>query len=160
MSKRSEALAVRLEAGAKALSEFAASLSDAEWQKPVTPDGRKAGIVIHHVADVYPVEIQLTEVLASGQPITGVIMQTIHDMNREHAKEHDTVTKEETLALLAKNSAFAAKAVRALSDAELDNAATVSLYDDAPLTCQFFLEDHPLRHSYHHLAVIKKALGR
>jgi len=28
------------------------------------------------------------------------------------------------------------------------------------LTCQFFLEDHAVRHSYHHLARIRKALGR
>jgi hypothetical protein len=34
----------------------------------------------------------------------------------------------------------------------------VSLNSDAPLTCQFFLEDHPVRHSYHHLAAIRRAL--
>jgi hypothetical protein len=34
----------------------------------------------------------------------------------------------------------------------------VSFYADAPLTCQFFIEDHALRHSYHHLAKIRAAL--
>ena len=34
----------------------------------------------------------------------------------------------------------------------------VSLYEDAPLTCQFVLEDHAVRHSYHHLMLIRKAL--
>jgi len=29
---------------------------------------------------------------------------------------------------------------------------------DAPLTTQFVLEDHAVRHSYHHLARIKAAL--
>jgi hypothetical protein len=48
---------------------------------------------------------------------------------------------------------------RALSDEELDRAATVSLNADAPLTCQFFLEDHAVRHSYHHLARIRAALA-
>ena len=85
---------------------------------------------------------------------------TVHKMNRDHAKENDNVTKEETLALLAKNSAAAAAAIRALSDKELDSAALASLYNNAPLTCQFLLEDHAVRHSYHHLAVIRKALGR
>jgi hypothetical protein len=28
-----------------------------------------------------------------------------------------------------------------------------------PLTCQFFLEDHAVRHSYHHLAGIRAALA-
>jgi hypothetical protein len=81
-------------------------------------------------------------------------------MNRDHAKENDSVTKETALALLASNSAAAAAAIRALSDAELDRAAPVSLNSDAPLTCQFFIEDHPVRHSYHHLAKIRAALAR
>jgi hypothetical protein len=47
-----------------------------------------------------------------------------------------------------------------LSDEDLDRAAKVSLYDDAPLTCQFVLEDHAVRHSYHHLALIRTAVRR
>ena len=80
-------------------------------------------------------------------------------INRDHAEENDNVTKEAALALLKTNSAAAAAAIRAFTDEELDRAAPVSLNSDAPLTCQFFLEDHPVRHSYHHLARIKAALG-
>ena len=69
------------------------------------------------------------------------------------------MTKETALNLLQRNSATAAAAIRALSDAELDRAAPVSLYSDAPLTCQFVLEDHAVRHSYHHLARIRGALN-
>jgi len=53
----------------------------------------------------------------------------------------------------------AAAAIRALPDEQLDRAAPVSLNSDAPLTCQFFLEDHPVRHSYHHLAAIRRAVA-
>ena len=81
-------------------------------------------------------------------------------MNARHAEEHDEVTKAAALELLRRNSAAAAAAIRALSDEELDRAATVSLYADAPLTCQFVLEDHAVRHSYHHLARIRAALKR
>ena len=63
------------------------------------------------------------------------------------------------LELLRRNSALAAAAIRALSDDQLSQAAPVSLYSDAPLTCQFVLEDHAVRHSYHHLARIRKALN-
>jgi hypothetical protein len=87
-------------------------------------------------------------------------MDDIHAMNAKHAAEHAAVTKTAALELLRANSAMAAAAIRALSDEQLTNAATVSLYGDAPLTCQFFLEDHPVRHSYHHLARLKRALGR
>ena len=115
---------------------------------------------MHHVASVYPIEIHLAQVLASGKPIDSVTWDAVHAMNRDHAKENDSVTQEATLALLADNSAAAAAAIRAFSDAELDRAAPVSLNSDAPLTCQFMLEDHAVRHSYHHLARIRAALGR
>ncbi|MBZ5699513.1 MAG: DinB family protein [Acidobacteriia bacterium] len=159
MNNRSEALAARLEAGAKALAAFAAALSETEWQTRVPRDGRKIGVVVHHVASVYPIEIYLAQLLASGKPVTGVDWDAVHAMNRDHAKENDAVTKEATLALLANNSAVAAAAIRALSDVELDRAAPVSLNSDAPLTCQFMLEDHAVRHSYHHLARIRAALA-
>jgi len=35
----------------------------------------------------------------------------------------------------------------------------VSLCGDAPLTAQFFIEDHALRHSFHHLAKMRAAVG-
>ena len=60
---RSEALAVRLEAGAAKLATFAATLSETEWQMRLSKDGRKVGVVVHHVASMYPVEIQLASLV-------------------------------------------------------------------------------------------------
>jgi hypothetical protein len=160
MSNRSEVLAARLEAGATALATMAATLSEEEWQIRLPNDGRKIGVVVHHVASVYPIEVQLARLLAEGKPITGVTWDGIATMNRDHAKENDGITKECALDLLARNSAAAAAAIRTFSDTELDGAAPVSLNSDAPLTCQFMLEDHAVRHSYHHLSGIRSALGR
>jgi hypothetical protein len=159
-SQQAQALADRLEAGARALAAFAATLTDDEWRTPVPHDGRSVGVVVHHVASVYPVEIELAQVLAGGKPMTGVVMDDIHAMNAKHAAEYATVTKAAALELLRTNSAAAAAAIRALTDEQLINAASVSLYSDAPLTCQFFLEDHAVRHSYHHLARLKRTVGR
>src|SRR5690348_10212403 len=160
MSHRSDALADRLEQGASALATFASALTDAQWQTRVPKDGRKIGVVVHHVATMYPLEIQVAGVIASGQPVTGVTWDAIHKINADHAATNNAITKEAALELLRKNSAEAAAAIRALSDEQLDRATTVSLNSDAPLTCQFFLEDHAVRHSYHHLASIKAALAR
>ena len=159
-SQRAEALAIRLENGAADLAAFAATLSEAEWQMRLPTDGRKVGVIVHHVASMYPIEIQLASLLAAGQPITGVTWDAVHTINRDHAKQYDNVAKEAALALLKSNSAAAAVAIRAFADEELDRAAPVSLNSDAPLTCQFFLEDHAVRHSYHHLARIKAAVAR
>ena len=160
MSQRTNALADRLEQGARALATCAATLTDAEWQTRVPKDGRKVGVVVHHVASVYPLEIQLAQTLAEGKPIAGVTWSAVHEMNAGHAKDNDAVTKEAALDLLRRNSAAAAAAIRALTDEGLDRAATVSLSGDAPLTCQFMLEDHAVRHSYHHLAAIRAAVNR
>ena len=158
MSHRSEALAKRLEQGASTLASFASDLSDTEWHSRVPKDGRKVGIVVHHVATMYPLEIQLAQTLAGGQPVAGVTWDVVHEMNAKHAEEHDAVAKEAALDLLRRNSAAAAAAIRTLSDEQLDRAAPVSINGDAPLTCQFILEDHAVRHSYHHLAAIRAAL--
>jgi hypothetical protein len=158
MSKRSYELARRLELGALALEAFASSLTEFEWQSRLPGDGRRIGVVVHHVASVYPVEIQLAETLAKGQPVEGVTVDVVNKMNAAHAKEFDGVSQAETLELLRKNSAAAASAIRVLTDDQLDQAAPVSLYANAPLTCQFILEDHAVRHSYHHLALIRAAL--
>lgn len=161
VSRRAGLLADRLAAGARALADLASTLTDAEWQTPISgTDGRTIGVVVHHVASVYPVEIQLALPLASGKGITGVTNRDIDAMNANHAVEQRAAAQAETIALLRRNSAAAEAAIRALSDEELDGAATVSLYDDAPLTCQFVLEDHAVRHSYHHLALIRAAVRR
>jgi len=157
MSRRSEALAVRLEQGAAALAAYAESLTDAEWRL-TAKDGRTVGVIVHHVASVYPLEIQLAQALANGGPIAGVTWNDVAKGNAGHAHEHANVSKADALKALRENSAKAAAAVRTITDEQLDRANQVSLNSDAPLTCQFFIEDHALRHSYHHLARIKETV--
>jgi len=80
-------------------------------------------------------------------------------MNAKHAQDQASASKAETLELLRSNSKAAAEAVRGFSDEQLDRAAPFSLNAGAPLTSQFVIEDHALRHSWHHLAKIKAALA-
>src|SRR5262249_48203889 len=140
VSRRAEALASVLEKGAASLIAFAEGLSDAEWQTPVPKDGRKIGVVVHHVASMYPLEIGLAQKLAGGGVVDDVTWDNVHAINAQHAREHGTVSKADALALLRKNSAAAAAAVRAIGDADLDRVTPNSMYGNAPLTCQFFLE--------------------
>jgi len=158
MSKRTEALAARLEEGARALAEFAEGLTDAEWQTPILPDGRKAGVIVHHVASMYPIEIELALKLASGEAVAGVTWDDVDAINAAHAMEHRDVTRVEALDLLDRNARAAADAIRGMSDAQLDGAAPLSLNDNVVLTCQFMLEDHAVRHSYHHLTILERQL--
>jgi len=160
MSARSEVLAKSLERGASELAALVERVSEADWLTPLPHDGRPVGVVVHHVANMYPLEIELCQKLAAGGALTDVTWDAVHSINASHAHDHHAVKKAETLALLRKNSAAAAAAIRAMTDAELDRVAPNSLYGNAPLTCQFMLEDHPVRHSFHHLARIRAALDR
>lgn len=158
MKSRAEVLATTLENGAEALATLASRLTPQEWETRLPKDGRKVGVVVHHVASVYPLEIELAQKLAAGGALTDVTWDAVHEMNAGHARENDRVTREEAVSLLRTNAAAAATAIRTMTDGELDRVAPNSLYGGAPLTTQFMLEDHAVRHSFHHLAGIRRAL--
>ncbi len=67
MSRRAESLAARIEEGAASLAAFANGLSETEWHTPVPRDGRTVGVCVHHVASVYPIEVDLARTIASGK---------------------------------------------------------------------------------------------
>jgi hypothetical protein len=160
---RAESLAARIEEGAANLAAFAEGLSEEEWRTPVSEsgrDGRSVGVIVHHVASVYPIEIDLVRTIAGGKAVTDVTWKVVAELNAKHAHDQTGVTKAAALELLRRNSREAAAAVRAFTDDELDRAAPFSLSFGAPVTAQFVIEDHALRHSWHHLARIRTALGR
>ncbi|MFY9610570.1 MAG: methyltransferase domain-containing protein [Blastocatellia bacterium] len=161
MNRRAESLADRIEQGAAGLAAFAEGLSEAEWGTPVSgTDSRSVGVVVHHVASVYPIEIDLARAIAGGKAVTDVTWEVVAGLNAKHAQDQAGVTKAATLELLHRNSREAAAAVRTFTDEELDRAAPFSLSFGAPVTAQFVIEDHAVRHSWHHLARIRTALGR
>jgi uncharacterized damage-inducible protein DinB len=160
-SCRAESLAARIEEGAAGLAAFVEGLSDAEWRTPVSPtDQRSVGVVVHHVASMYPIEIDVARAVASGRSVSDVTWEVVAQLNAKHVQDNAQVSKSAALELLRQNSREAAAAVRAFTDQELDNAAPFSLSFGAPVTAQFVIEDHAMRHSWHHLAAIRKALGR
>ena len=158
---RADALADRIEQGAAELKAFAEELSDEEWLLPVSAtDRRPIGVIVHHVASMYPIEIDAARAIANGKAVTDVTWEVVGELNAKHAKDEAYVTKAAALELLRSNSIQAADAVREFSDEQLDQAAPFSLSFGAPMTAQFVIEDHALRHSWHHLARIRKAVGR
>jgi len=141
------------------LVTFARDLSDAQWRTIVPRDGRTVGVIVHHVASMYPIEMGVVQKAVEGVPITDVTWELVAQINAGHAQEHATVSKQEALDLLVRNSQEASRGIRRLTDAELARAVPFSLSFGAPMTVQFIIEDHPLRHPWHHLARLQAALG-
>jgi hypothetical protein len=160
-SERAEKLADRILLGAAKLAAFAESISSEEWTKQISSsDKRTVGAVVNHVANMYIPEIEAVKAVASGVAEVGVTWDDIAQLNAKQASENPDPEKSKAIDLLLKNSRDAADVVRQLTDDELDSAALFGLSFDAPVTTQFVIEDHALRHSWHHLAKIRKALGR
>jgi hypothetical protein len=105
-------------------------------------------------------KVDLARAVAKGQAVTDVTWDVVADLNAKHAQEQAQVTKAAALELLRTNSREAAGSVRRFTDEELDSVAPFSLSYGAPMTAQFVIEDHALRHSWHHLARIRKTVGR
>lgn len=159
MSNRAEALADRVAEGHRILIDFIESHPAKEWRTYCPNEQRSVGVVVHHVAIVLPDELTMIQTVASGQPVTGMTPETLDAVNAVHAREYANCTRTETLDLLRRNSAMVVRAIREMSDAELDRAAPVSLHADAPVTAQYLIEDHPLSHAYQHLASIRAAVN-
>ena len=84
MGRRAESLADRIEEGAAGLAAFVEGLSEAEWRTPMSGSGkdrRPVGVIVHHVASVYPIEVDLARAIGSGKAVTDVTWEAVADMN-------------------------------------------------------------------------------
>src|ERR1700682_5848095 len=122
MTRRADLLAGRIEEGAAGLAAFVEELSEAEWRTPMSGSGkdrRSVGVIVHHVASVYPIEIDLARTIAGGKAVTDVTWDAVAQMNAGHASDQAAVTKAAALDALRRNSREAAAAVRAFTDDQL-----------------------------------------
>src|SRR5690242_20269206 len=102
INRRAESLAKRIEEGANGLAEFAAGLSEAEWRTPLSRDGsdrRSIGVIVHHVASVYPIEVDLARAIGSGTPVTEVTWEAVADLNAGHFRDNGGVSKADAIEL-------------------------------------------------------------
>ncbi len=159
MGKRANALADRLEQGVAELAAYVGELTHNEWMLPVR-DGRSINVIDHHVGNRYPIEIEAARAIARGEAVLDVTWDDVAAINEKHAIEFASVAPAEALGFLLRNSKEAANAIRGFTDAELDTAAPFSLSYGAIVTAQFVIEDHAMRHAWHHLARIRSAVER
>ena len=88
VGRRAESLADRIEEGAAGLAAFAEGLSEEEWRAPVSAtDRRSVGLIVHHVASMYPIEIDVARAIASGKAVTDVTWNVVAELNARHAHE-------------------------------------------------------------------------
>ncbi len=159
MSQRAEALADRVEQGARELIAAVEAMSDENWGTDCPGEQRSVGTLVHHVGAAYLAERDLVLALATGQDMSSLTWEMVDQGNAQHAGEHAHCTKEEALDLIRRSSASAAEAIRGLSDEQLDRTVRLRLHWEAPLSVQYVIEQHPVAHPYIHLESIRAALS-
>lgn len=158
MSARAEALAKQFEAKAAEMTTTLGTLSDADWKKVTAAEQWSVGVTAHHVAGAHEPIAGIVKTIAAGKSVQNFTMDMLHAGNAKHAKDFANCTKAETLALHQKGAATAAAAVRALSDAELDQSGTV-LVGAPAMTCQQVIESILINHIHDHLGSIRKTVA-
>jgi hypothetical protein len=159
VSKRAEELARRVERGAAELIAAVEGLSKAEWFTICRDEQRSVGVLVHHVGAAYPDEAEIITALASDGGMPDLTWDIVNQGNREEASHHAGVDQAAAIALVRENVGTAATVVRGLTDEQLDRVAPTDLHWAAPLTVQYFVEQHPIAYPYMHLESIRAALG-
>ncbi len=157
MGQRSQALAEQFEQANRQMIATIERCSDAQWKTKTSGETWSVGVVAHHVAQGHEAIAGLVRMIANGQALPPMTMDTIHQMNAEHAKQYANATKDETLALLRKNAAAAAGTVRGLSDQQLERSAPV--LGGPPMTAQQMVERVLIGHVKEHHGSIQATVG-
>jgi hypothetical protein len=121
-SERAAALAADFAAANQDVVEFARSCSDAEWVLVVPGEQWPVGVVVHHIAEGHEHGLQWLTQMAHGEPVTDSA-EGIDQDNAAHARRAASADRDETVALLEANAMPLERALRSLSDEELDRTA-------------------------------------
>lgn len=119
MSQRTKELVARFTGFNNEFIAFVDNCSDEDWRKVCSGEGWTVGVVAHHVAAGHFGAIDFVRMIVAGEAIPEITMETIDQMNAQHAKEHANCTREEVLALLRKNGSAFAGYLEGLSEADL-----------------------------------------
>jgi hypothetical protein len=159
MGAKADGLAKQFEAKVQEATALIETLSDAEWKQVTTAEKWPVGVVAHHVATGHEGISGILKTVASGQPMPHFTLDMLHQMNAQHATEHASCTKGETLALHKKNAAAAATIVRGLGDADLAKSGKVFV-DAPPMNVESIVTAILINHIDDHFGSIRKTVGR
>lgn len=158
MSQRTKELVERFTAFSNDFIAFVENCTDEDWQKVCGEEQWAVGVVAHHVAAGHFGAIDFVRMIVAGEAIPEITMETIDQMNAQHAKEHANCTTEEVLALLRKNGSAFAGYLEGLSEADLARTGYLAAIG-GDVSAQQLIEMITLQSGGEHLDNIKAATG-
>jgi hypothetical protein len=158
MSQKTKELVERFTAFKNDFIAFVDNCSDEDWRKVCSGEGWTVGVVAHHVAAGHFGAIDFVRMIVVGEAIPEITMETIDQMNAQHAKEHANCTTEEVLALLRKNGSAFADYLEGLSEADLARTGYLAAIG-GDVSAQQLIEMVILQMGGEHLDNMKAATG-
>ena len=159
MSTRADELVKLFERAVGELRITLERCSAEDWLKRCPDEERSVGVVAHHVAGGLHAQIFWLQTVADGGELPPITAEMIDETNASHAIRHAHHSKEETLAVLQRNSAEGIAAIGALSDEQLARTGWMPLFGERPLTAEEIVRFVMIRHIIQHTRSIRAALG-
>jgi DinB superfamily len=158
MSQKTKELVERFTAFKNDFIAFVDNCSDEDWREVCSAEGWTVGVVAHHVAAGHFGAIDFVRMIVAGEAIPEITMETIDQMNAQHAKEHANCTTEEVLALLRKNGSAFADYLEGLSEADLARTGYLAAIG-GDVSAQQLIEMIILQSGGEHFDSMKAATG-
>lgn len=140
MGTRAEALASDFERAVDEFAKAVESCSDVDWGAVCNAEGWTVAQTAQHVSGQFPLEMEYITAIAEARTLPSYSWDDINAKNDGRAASHAAVGKADVLRELREGSAGVARYVRALSDAQLDRKAPLSLANGAEVTTQQLIE--------------------
>jgi len=157
-SERAAALAHDFAAANADALAFARACTEGDWAVTVPGEGWTVGVVLHHIAEGHAHGRRWLEAMAGGVGVAESA-EDIDRANAAHALDMAAVGPAETVALLEVNGDGLERALRGLSDEDLDRTAPFGPAGGRPLPTGD-LAAVAARHTREHLAHARAAVGR
>lgn len=158
MSNRIEEYARQFEAVNDETIVFVKECTDEQWRQPTASEGWSVGVVAHHAAEVNRAFVEILERIAAGDSYSpSISTEELDRQNAQHARDFANVGKQDVLALLHSNGSALARAIRSLSEDQLERVA--GIFGDIELTVAQVIEWVVIGHPTEHLNSIRATLG-
>ena len=158
MTTQTEQLAAQFEAVNDQVIATVTGCTDAQWRQTCAGDERPLGVVAHHVAVVQQAFARMVETLAAGETFSPrSSMEEVRRSNAQHAREHATVGKPETLDALRTSGAAIGQRLRSLDDEQLNRTAGV--FGGNELSVAQVIEYVVIGHAREHLASMRATIA-
>ena len=158
MNQKAKELAEKFTSLNNQMLAIVENCTDEDWRKVCGGEQWTVGVVAHHVAAGHYSALDMLKMIVAGEALPPLTMDTINQMNVQHAQEHADCTKEEVLALLRKNGSAFANYLEGLSDADLGRTGYLAIIE-GDVSAQQLFEMIILQSAGDHLTSMKATIG-